>query len=167
MWTERIDRDVSSRPAGAGLTIQPPGFHQRISLLSGGYMLDNFEIVDGLARFRPRGRYSLVDAVDLISRAIADCRDRGVDRLLIDVMGLGEVPIPSLVDRFLMAEDWAQASQRRVVAVLVAPARYIHPRKFGVTVAAHFGLTIDVFPSEPEAVTWLLDQASGPLGDGQ
>ena len=82
-----------------------------------------------------------MDAVDLISRAIADCRDHGVSRLLIDASGLEDLPIPSLVDRFLMVEDWAQAAQSTVVAALVVPAKYIHPRKFGVKVEPASGLS--------------------------
>jgi hypothetical protein len=73
--------------------------------------LDAIEYSDGVCQYRPRGRYSLVDAVDLISRAIAHCRDRGVSRLLIDASGFEDLPIPSLVDRFLMVEDWAQAAK--------------------------------------------------------
>jgi hypothetical protein len=112
---------------------------------------------DGVCQYRPRGTYSLVEAVDLVSRAIAQCRDQGVSRLLIDVSGIEDLPIPSLVDRFLMAEDWAQASQSTVVVVMVAPARYIHPRKFGVKVAASFGLVCDVHTTEIAAMQWLLD----------
>jgi hypothetical protein len=104
-----------------------------------------------------------VDAVDLISRAIAHCRDRGVSRLLIDGSGFEDLPIPSLVDRFLMVEDWAQAAQGTVVVALVAQPKYIHPRKFGVKVAASFGLICDVYASEPAAMKWLLE---GPVPGG-
>lgn len=69
------------------------------------------EIKDGLCKYRPLGRYSLVDAFELISRAISMCRARGIARLLVDVTGLTDIPIPTLVDRFLMVEDWAQESK--------------------------------------------------------
>jgi hypothetical protein len=124
--------------------------------------LETIEIGNGLCKYRPRGKYSLVEAVDLISRAIAHCRDRGVTRLLIDVSGIEELPIPSLVDRFLMVEDWAQAAQGTVIVALVAPSKYIHPRKFGVTVAAHLGLVCDVCTSEDAASKWLLTLHPGP-----
>lgn len=119
--------------------------------------LEAIEYKDGICQYRPRGRHSLVDAVDLISRVIAHCRDHGVSRLLIDASGLEDLPIPSLVDRFLMVEDWAQAAQGTVVAALVVPAKYIHPRKFGVKVAASFGLVCDVYTTEAAAMEWLLD----------
>jgi hypothetical protein len=125
--------------------------------------LDAIEVRDGLCIYRPRGRYSLVEAVDLISRAISHCRDRGVPKLLIDVTGIEELPIPTLVDRFLMVEDWAQAAKSTVVVALVAPSRYLHPRKFGVTVALHFGLVCDVYTSEEAASKWLRESAT-PTG---
>jgi hypothetical protein len=118
---------------------------------------DPFEVSDGLCRYRLRGTYSLVEAVDLISRAISHCRDRGVTRLLIDATGMEDVPIPTLVDRFLMVEDWAHAAQGTVIVALVVPSKYIHPRKFGVTVALHFGLVCDVYTSEEAASKWLLE----------
>ncbi len=119
--------------------------------------LDAIEYSDGVCQYRPRGRHSLVEAVDLISRAIAHCRDRGVSRLLIDASGFEDLPIPSLVDRFLMVEDWAQAGQGTVVAVLVVPDQYIHPGRFGVKVAKSFGLVCDVYATETAAMKWLLD----------
>ena len=118
---------------------------------------DPYEVNNGVCTYRPRGRYSLVEAVDLISRAISHCRDRGVTKLLIDMTGMQDVPIPTLVDRFLMVEDWAHAAQGKVVVALVAPSGYIHPRRFGTTVAQHFGLVCDIYASEAAASKWLLE----------
>lgn len=112
-------------------------------------------VPDGIHVHRMRGSHSLVGAVDAIARAIAACRESGATRLLVDVTGVEDVPVPTLIDRFLMIEDWAQAAQGMVVVAMVAPARYIHPRKFGVHVAAHLGLACDVYTTEAEAVAWL------------
>jgi hypothetical protein len=124
-------------------------------------MHDTFEIVDGFAHYRPRGSFSLVAAVDLVSAAIARCRDQRIDKLLINVTDLEDVPIPTLVDRFLMVEDWANASQRLVTVVMVASPEYIHPHKFGVKVAAHFGLVVEAFTTEDEGRAWLRGQVKG------
>jgi hypothetical protein len=121
-----------------------------------------FEIVDGLAHYRPRGRVSLVEGVDLVSAAIAQCREQRIDKLLIDVTGLQDLPIPTLVDRFLMVEDWANASQRLVTVVMVASPEYIHPHKFGVKVAAHFGLVVEAFATEEEGRAWLHNTGKNP-----
>ena len=117
--------------------------------------LDRLEVRNGLAIFRPRGRYSLVDAVDLVSGAIARCRDTAVRALLVDATGLDGLPIPTLLDRFLMVEDWAHEAKGTVVVAMVAPPEYIHPRKFGVKVALQFGLVCDVHATEADALAWL------------
>ena len=101
-----------------------------------------------------------MEAVALISGAISYCRERGVNKLLIDVTGLTDVPVPTLVDRFLMVEEWAQAADSTVVVAMVAPSRYIHPQKFGVKVALHFGLICDVYTSEDDAAKWLRESAT-------
>ena len=123
-----------------------------------------FEMRDGMCFYRLHGKLSLVEAVDLLSRAIAECRRSGAPRLLVDVTGIEDLPVPTLVDRFLMVEDWAQAAQSMVVVAMVTHARYIHPRKFGVKVAAHLGLTCDVFTSWDVASKWLqgVDVSTGP-----
>ena len=122
--------------------------------------LESLEIQNGLGTFRPLGRYSLVDAVDIISNAIALCRETGVNKLLIDTTGLVDLPIPTLVDRFLMVEDWAQVAGGTVIVAMVATPEYIHPHKFGVKVALRFGLICDVYSSEEEASAWLSQASS-------
>jgi hypothetical protein len=119
------------------------------------------QIVEGLGQFRPVGECTLVEAADLINLAIEHCRSRRVGKLLVDAKGLSGVAIPSLVDRFLMVEQWAHQAKGMVVVVLVIHAEYIHPQKFGVRVAADFGLMADVFSSEPEALEWLANTPTG------
>ena len=113
------------------------------------------EVVNGVAKYRPQGDYSLVDAVALVSSAIAYCRDRGVERLLIDGTAVAGVAVPTLVDRFLMVEEWAHHADGIVVVVLVLLPEYIHPEKFGVKVALDFGLVCNVYTSEEAAWKWL------------
>jgi hypothetical protein len=80
--------------------------------------------------------------------------------LLIDVTGLSDLPIPTLVDRFLMVEDWAQEAKGTVVVAMVEPPEYIHPSKFGAKAGAHFGLICDVYSAEDDALKWLLESAT-------
>jgi hypothetical protein len=129
--------------------------------------IEPFEITHGVCKYRPRGKHSLVEAVDLVTRAISYCRSQRVARLLVDATGLVEVPIPTLVDRFLMVEDWAQEAKGTVIVAMVVQSEYIHPRKFGVKVAAHFGLICDVYTSEEAASKWLLESGNpaGRMGE--
>jgi hypothetical protein len=118
----------------------------------------HLEVAADFARFSPRGSVSLVEAVELITEAIAFCRIRAIRRLLVDSTGLTGFTSPSLVDRFLMAQDWAQEAKGMVIVAMIAHAEHIHPRKFGVMVAADAGLIGDVFSSEQEATEWLLSR---------
>ena len=119
-------------------------------------MPEHLAVIEGICQFRPRGECSLAEAVDLINSAIAYCRDQRVAKLLVNGTGLVGVSVPSLVDRFLMVEEWAQKAKGMVVVVLVIQSEYIHPEKFGVKVAADFGLIADVYTSETDARRWLL-----------
>jgi hypothetical protein len=123
-------------------------------------MLEPLEVIDGICRFRPRGECSLVEAVELINRAIAYCRDRSIAKLFADLRGLVGISIPSLVDRFLLVEDWAAEARGMVVVALVVHAEYIHPEKFGARVARDLGLKMDIFSSEAVALEWLLSETN-------
>lgn len=93
--------------------------------------------------------------MDIVANAIAECRKGGVDRLLINGCALEDVPIPTLVDRFLMAEEWAGEARSMVAVALVVPPEYIHPDKFGVAVATKLGMQAEVFSTEEPAFAWL------------
>ena len=128
---------------------------------------DRLENSTGLWTYRPHGKHSLVEAVTLVSSAISYCRESGVTKLLVDVTDLTGLPIPTLVDRFLMVEEWAELANGMVVVALVAPAEHIHPDKFGVKVALHFGLICDVYTSVEDASKWLLDSADHANRNGE
>jgi len=122
-------------------------------------IFDYLQVVDGSCRLRPTGTMSIVDAVELVTRAIEYCRARRIRKLLVDVTGVSGLPAPTQVDRFLMVEDWANAAQGMVVVAMVAPPELIDPRRFGVGVALATGLSSQVFVTEAEAAAWLAAQA--------
>ena len=122
------------------------------------------EMLDGYCRFRPRGEVSLVEAVALVTSAIAFCRDQKIPRLLVNVTGLTRLSTPTLVDRYLMAEEWAREAKGSVVVAMVAVPELIHPERFGVKVAADRGLRADIFTSEREALGWLLAESQNDAG---
>jgi hypothetical protein len=119
----------------------------------------HIEVIETHCRFRPPDEVTIVEGVDLVARAIAYCRERKLPKLLVDASRLTHFATPTLVDRFLMAEDWAREAQGMVVVAMVVPERLIHPEKFGMKVAADSGLRANVFASEREAVEWLLAQS--------
>jgi hypothetical protein len=116
---------------------------------------DQMTTTEGIYTFRPLGKASLVDSVDMITRVIAQCRARNITKLLVDVTELFGYPVPSLADRFWIVQDWAQAAQGKLVIAVVALPEYIDPKKFGVQAAADAGLKGDVFTSVADAQAWL------------
>jgi hypothetical protein len=119
----------------------------------------NMHVAADVCRFRPQGRVSLVEGVEMVTNAIAYCRERGIQRLLVDVTDLTGYPVPTLADRFWMVQDWAHAAQGQVIVAMVALPEYIDPGKFGVKAAADAGLKSDVFTSAEEAQDWLVANA--------
>lgn len=119
-----------------------------------------FVVEDGIAIARPEGPATLVEAVELMRQAIAHCRERHIKRLLFNSTGLTGVAMPSLVDRFLMVEEWAHTAKGMVRVALVTQPERIHPEKFGVTLAHELGLAGDVFTTEAPALRWLASSAA-------
>lgn len=119
------------------------------------YLPEHARVVDGLCRYDPEGFVSLVEAVELVTCAITCCRDQGIGMLLVDVTRLRGHAVPTLVDRFLMAQDWAEAAGGLVTVALVALPEHIDPGRFGVRVATDSGLKGDVFTSVASAEAWL------------
>ena len=128
------------------------------------------EIRGDTCYFRPCGKSSLVEAVDLISCSIASCRARKIQKLLVNATGLTGISAPTLVDRFLMIEAWALEAKGVVMVALVIQPEYIEPRKFGSKVAEHLGWMAEVFSSEMDALEWLSSGVAGLAfgsGDGR
>jgi hypothetical protein len=113
---------------------------------------------DGIRFYRPAGPFTLVSAVAAISDAIGDCRASGVHWLLVNATGMTGVSQPTLVDRFLAVEEWAETASGLVTVALVIHADKIHPQKFGIKVARHLGLVADVYDDEEPALAWLRGQ---------
>ncbi len=111
---------------------------------------------DGYARYAPAGPATLVQAADDMSAVVRYCREHGIGRLLADSRGLTGMAIPTLVDRFWLAEDWAAQARGQVIVALVAKPEYLHPRKFGIMVPNDLGLVSDAFTDAAEALDWLL-----------
>jgi hypothetical protein len=122
---------------------------------------DDLELTAAYARYRPVGHSTLVEIVGLIASVILHCRENGIERLLIDVTKMEGVAIPSLVDRFLMVEEWAQAAAGKVAIAMVVRPEYMHPTKFGVQVANDMGMTVDTHHTEAQAVHWLAQLTQG------
>ena len=117
---------------------------------------EHFEWVGDYAVYRPAGRFSLDQAVKLITSAIAHSREQGIQRLLINTCGFSGFEPPSTLDRYFFVKEWARTAGGKVEVAMVARLEMIDPRRFGVMVATVSGWVADVFLSEDEALVWLL-----------
>ena len=117
---------------------------------------DAFELKDDYAVYRPSGQTSVDEGVRKAAAVMSYCRAQKIRRLLFDTTHL-EFPTPTTMERFNMGASFASATGGAVRVVVVAKPEMIDPQKFGMTVARNRGLWTEVFTSEDEAVTWLLD----------
>ena len=118
---------------------------------------ESFEIAEGYAIYRPIANVSLPEAISLVSQAITFAKNSQIRRLLVDSTKLTGFDSIGTVDRYKMAEEFADAGKFSVRLALVARAELIDPQRFGITVARNRGLDVDVFTSEAKALAWLLD----------
>lgn len=116
----------------------------------------NPEVIGDCAYYRPAGKVTMDEAIELLDHAIAWTRDRRVRKLFINAKGLVGFPSPSLPERYFFCRRWAATAQSRVQLALVIRPELMDPEKFGVVVARNAGMNVDAFTEETEALDWLL-----------
>ena len=117
--------------------------------------LHGFIVDEGHGIFRAVGAASFDGAVVLVRAAISSARRNKVRDLLVDTTALTGFRSPGTFQRFLAAVAWSDEAKGGVRLAMVAKAEMIHPRKFGVTVAANRGMVSNIFTTEAEARAWL------------
>jgi hypothetical protein len=115
---------------------------------------EHFEVVDGIACYRPTATVSFEEGSALVFRAIDVCHETGAKKILIDIRGLTGFKIPTTFQRFTFSEELASRSTGIAIA-MVAEQEIIGAERFGVTVAKNRGVLGDAFTSESEALKWL------------
>lgn len=121
---------------------------------------DQFERRAGYSCFHaPPAPATLAEAIDLVSAAIVCARENGIARLVVDIRALTGIEVPGAVDRYRLAERFAADAAGALQVALVVPAELIDPNRFGSEVARLRGLRAAGFPTEEEAVDWLLGTA--------
>ena len=115
----------------------------------------NIEVLGDSAYYRPAGKMTLEQAVELVDQTIAYVRDRQIPKLFINCKGLIGIRSPSLPERYFIIRQWAATGRGVVQIALVIHSEMMDPEQFGVTVARNAGLNADVFPDEPEALAWI------------
>jgi|SRR6476619_6607254 len=118
---------------------------------------ERFEVMDGYSCFRLSGQGPLTDAASRVIQAINYAREHGVHRLLIDTTHWIGHESPGTLERYEVASAFAKAAGPSLKLAMVVRPEMMDPDKFEVLVAKNRGLTGNVFDSEKDALTWLLD----------
>jgi hypothetical protein len=116
---------------------------------------DGFVMEAGRGLFRPAGYVAFEEVVAVVRAAIAAARRNHAQDLLVDTTALTGFRSPGTFQRFLAAVAWSDEAKGGVRLAMVAKEEMIHPRKFGVTVAAKRGLVSNIFSAEEAARAWL------------
>jgi hypothetical protein len=116
---------------------------------------EHFEILKEHAVFRPTGKVSIEQAVELVTAAIAFARSLHIRQLLVDASNLTGFEPPSVTTRYFFIQKWARAAAGGVRVAFVARPEMIDPQKFGTIVAANVGFIADTFTTEEDALIWL------------
>ena len=122
-----------------------------------------FEILDTHAVFRPLGEVSLEQGVLAITSAIRYAREQQIRRLLVVTTGPTGFKLPTVTERYYIAQDFAQAARSMVRVAVVANPEAFDSQRFGELVAKNSGFALQRFASEEEALAWLLSDGEVSL----
>jgi hypothetical protein len=117
---------------------------------------EHFEIMEGYCCYRLSGHGPLAKAASKVIEVITFCREQGMRHLLIDTTSWTGHKNPDTVERFNVAQAFAEATRSAVKLALVVRPGMMDPDKFEVTVGRNRGLLGNVFDSEKDALAWLL-----------
>jgi hypothetical protein len=118
--------------------------------------LEHFEQKTEHAVFCPVGQASFDEMADLISRAVLRCRQKKIEKLLIDSTGVSGLQPPGMAERYNFVERIASNAKSSVKIAHVASPEWVRSGKFGVMVAKNRGLDVKLFHSATTALEWLL-----------
>jgi hypothetical protein len=119
----------------------------------------HFEVMEGYCCYRLSGHGRLAEAASKVIEVITFSREQGVRNLLIDTTRWTGHKGPDTLERYNVAKAFAEAARSTVKLAMVVRPEMMDPEKFEVTVAKNQRLVGNVFDSEKEALTWLLDPA--------
>ena len=118
---------------------------------------EHFEVMEGYCCYRLSGHGRLAEAASKVIEVITFAREQGMRNLLIDTTGWTGHASPDTLERYNVAQAFAEAARSVVKLAMVVRPEMMDPDKFEVTVAKNRWLVGNVFDSEKDALAWLLD----------
>jgi hypothetical protein len=117
--------------------------------------LENFEVGGKRGFYRPTGKVSFEQAVDLVAQAMNHARSLGLVSLLVNTNGFTGIAPPSIFARHALAVKWAENAGPMLHVAVVTRPELIDPQKIGVIMAQNRGVSGDMFTNEAAALSWL------------
>jgi len=117
--------------------------------------LENFEIVGKRGFYRPAGKVSFEQAVEIVAVSMRYARDQGLQSLMVNTNGFSGLTPPSIFARHHLAVKWAEGAGAHLHVAIVARPELVDPEKIGVIMAQNRGVSGDVFQTEAAALSWL------------
>ena len=121
---------------------------------------EHFEVMEGYCCYRLSGHGRLAEAASKVIEVITFAREQGMRNLLVDTTGWTGHASPDTLERYNVAQAFAEAARSAVKLAMVVRPEMMDPNKFEVTVAKNRWLVGNVFDSEKDALAWLLDPAA-------
>ena len=121
---------------------------------------EHFEVMDGYCCYRLQGHGPLEEAAGKVIEVITFSRQQKMRNLLVDTTGWTGHKSPDTLERYYVAQAFAEAAHGEVKVAMVVRPEMMDPDKFEVTVAKNRWLVGNVFDSEKDALAWLLDPAA-------
>jgi hypothetical protein len=119
---------------------------------------EHLKIAEGYARLQLESEPALEEREAVRAQGIAYCREKRIQRLLVNGLQTAGIDVPSVIDRYWAMQEWGERSEWSVSVAVVMPQEHIDPEKVGVLFAENAKCKVDAFTSEPEALKWLLTQ---------
>ena len=113
--------------------------------------------MEGYSVYRLSGHGPLEEAASKVIEVITFCREQKMRNLLVDTTGWTGHKSPDTLERYYVAQAFAEAAHSEVKVAMVVRPELMDPEKFEVTVAKNRYMAGDVFVSEKDALAWLLD----------
>lgn len=117
--------------------------------------LADFEVLGKRGYYRPTGKVSFEQAVDMVADAMRHARARDLVSLMVNTNGFTGISPPTIFARHALAVKWAENAGALLHVALVARPELIDPEKIGVLMAQNRGVSGDVFTNEAAALAWL------------
>lgn len=117
--------------------------------------LAHFEVLGRRGFYRPTGKVSFEQALEMVGEAMTLARSLELASLMVNTNGLSGITPPSIFARHALAVKWAESAGPSLHVALVARPEFIDPEKIGVLMAQNRGASGDVFTNEAAALAWL------------